>query len=73
MFFTFCSSWPELMYGSVEMLSMFAGGLGLSRYVPTMGDHLTTYQRDLNLDFIQKAMNITLEERIIDEVVIDKS
>ncbi|CDW85293.1 UNKNOWN [Stylonychia lemnae] len=72
-FFTFCQTWQDMIPSTLETMSIFAGGLGLSRYIPTMGDHITDYQRDMNIEYLEKQLGLKLEQRIIDTVEIDKS
>lgn len=71
-FYNFCGTWLTNFYGILEQVGMFAGGLGLSNYIPTMGDQLTNYQKEQSKDLIEKTMRTTLEKRVIDVVEIDK-
>eukprot|EP00347_Sterkiella_histriomuscorum_P020910 403335991 len=71
-FYTFCQDWSSFMYSAFEQVGMLAGGLGFSRFIPTMGDHLNNYQRSQNQVFLERAMGIELEDRIIDIVEVDK-
>ena len=70
-FFSFCIDQTSIMSSTLQTASLFTGGLGSSKFVPFIGSKIPKYMSKANIDFIERFMQMEMEERVITEVQID--
>ena len=68
--FSFCVDSQTILSSTLQTSSLFAGGLGSSKYVPFIGSKVPSVMLAHNVAFLESFMQITLHPRVITDVVI---
>ena len=71
--YMFCEGLQDELISVFTSLKAYIGGLGMHGKIPLMGPKVPEYMEKANLNFMKWALNIDLEERTTQKVVIDES